>query len=236
MNPSKLADKWIRGILTDDNKQNITLHLRALRLDPKRIENFIFSLDHMELPAMKYAVLPHYEGKKKDAVFQVTTKTRGDYLFTRQYCQELLKAVEDMVLMLERFSLVSDEKDNFFLYPVYRDFAESGRFNNLAGTTRDKIVSLYPELSKLAVMLREALEKGSFKSRGRTPREYRSNFVLKIVNQFYLIFKILPSAHTKNSHFENIISTCYDAVGIPAKDLSKTIRRAVNQYKKNLNQ
>jgi hypothetical protein len=228
-----------KDILSKEDQKEIKRHLLAMKCDPEKIDGFIWSLDRTELFQMKYGTLPNYEGDLKQAVYQVNTKTKGSHLLTRIDIEDLLKAIKQVVFYLNHFHLLSDRDQDFYLDSIHRDIAESLIFHNLGGETGDKLKAVYPLLVDLQLMLKEAIRLSTFTKRGRTPKEYRTNFAYHIIHLFYMYFKKLPLKTTKNSHFEQIVSVCYRVMNIETPngtDLSKTISKAVTQYKKQLGQ
>jgi hypothetical protein len=219
-----------KDILSNDDRKEIKRHLLAMKCDPAKIGSFIWFLDRTELWQMKYATLPQYDGDLKRGVYRINTKTKGEWIVTREDIKDLLTSIGKLVARLTHFHM----DDDFSLLPIYRNFYESGDFGNLGGATTDKVKVIYPLLVDLQPMLKKAIEFSAFTKRGRTPKEYRTDLAYHIVHHFYMSFERFPSATTRNSRFENIVEICYRALNIETTDLGKTISKAVLRYKEQL--
>jgi hypothetical protein len=178
---------------------------------------------------MKNAVLPHYEGDLKGCVFGMNTK-KGSLYLTKIDVEGLQKAIEKTLKLFKRYHLDRE----VFLFPVYRNFYQSGEFGNVAGEVSDRVKAAFPALSDLQTLLKKSVKMASFTKKGRTPKEGGSDFAYHIVHHFFMAFNRLPSSTTRNSHLEQIAEICYRTVGIKATDLHKTVSKAIERYKRDL--
>lgn len=218
--------EYLKDILTDDERNAIRRHLKAMKCDPEKIEGFISFLEGTELRQMKNGVLPHYDGELKNCVLGFDTKDRRWYL-TKDDISDIQKAIEKTLKLFRRFHFDRD----IYLFPVYRNFYHSGDFGNVAGEVSDKIKAAYPALSELQSLLKKSVEMASFTKKGRTPKEGGSDFAYHIVHHFFMTFNKLPKVRARAGHFEEVVSVCYRAVGIESKDLFKTVSKAVERYR-----
>lgn len=229
------VERYTEPIFSANDRKRIKQHLLGMKCDPTQIDKFIWFLE-AELRPMKYVVLPNYAGNLQHGVFRNNTKNHGGFILTREDMKDLLKCVDRFIDSLNHFHLRSDDSDDFSLIPICRSFADSGEFYGLTAEVGKKLKTIYPLLVGLQPMLKKAIEFSTFTKKGRTPKEYKTNFAYHVVNGFYVYFKKLPSATTRNSHFEQILEICYQTLNLQATDLSKTIKRAILEYSEKINQ
>jgi hypothetical protein len=219
-----------KDIFSRDERNEIERHLTRMKCDPKKIGSWIWFLEHTEMQQMKYMIWPNYKGDRRSCVFHLNTKAKGDWLLTKSDMKKLERSIDKLMEMLQCFCF----DGAFTLLPVSRDFYQTAKFNGVAEKVSHTIRSAFPMLRDLRSLLKEAISLASFTRRGRNPKEGASDFAYHIVHHFFISFKSLPSATTRNSHFEKIVEICYRAVGIEATDLHKIISKAIDRYKHQL--
>ena len=155
---------------------------------------------------------------------------KGSLYLTKDDVLEIQKVIEKALKTFKRYHL----DKNIFLFPVYRNFYQSAEFGTVADEVSDKIKTAYPAFADLQSLLKRSVALSSFTKRGRTPKELGTDFAFHIVHHFFMYFNRLPSATTRNSHFEQVVEICYQTIGIESTDLHKTISKAIERYKRNL--